>query len=89
MITSSSPPGGLLTFSLQGVVVEAGVLNYHKPSSRIFIENAHVSIKGVAREDTAGCHQRADERNDDPSSILDFFKKNEVDEGHAYLKLQN
>ena len=35
------------------------------PSSRNFIEIAHVSIKRVAREDAAGRHQRADERDDD------------------------
>ena len=34
------------------------------------------------REDTAGSHQRADERYDDLSSILEFTR-NEVDEGRV------
>ena len=42
------------------------------PSSWDSVENAHVSIKCVARGDTAGSRERADERDDDPSSILVF-----------------
>ena len=52
----------------------------------INIERISMAIRCMSphRDDAAWSHQRANERDADPSSILEFTR-NEVDEGHVYL----